>query len=141
MGTSGLIVQAQSLEEILADKIVALAYRSIRIKNRDLWDIGWLKQQNTDSRADLVAKKILDRGRSVSEFTGLLKDRSDHLCNNSEIRSAFMEEMRRFLPAEVVSGTIEKEEFWVYLTELICAECELVVGALSTAPGPKKFKM
>ena len=42
MGTSGLIVQAQSREEILADKLVALALRPNRLKNRDVWDIGWL---------------------------------------------------------------------------------------------------
>ena len=35
MGTSGLIVQAQSREEILADKIVAFALRPNRLKNRD----------------------------------------------------------------------------------------------------------
>ena len=39
LGTSGLILQAQSREEILADKVVALAWRENRIKNRDLWDI------------------------------------------------------------------------------------------------------
>ena len=47
MGTSGLIIQAQSRAEILADKMVAFALRPNRIKNRDLWDICWLKQQNS----------------------------------------------------------------------------------------------
>ena len=45
LGTSGLILQAQSREEILADKVIALAFRPNRIKNRDLWDMAWLKQQ------------------------------------------------------------------------------------------------
>ena len=40
----GLILQAESREEILADKIVALALRPNKLKNRELWDIGWLKQ-------------------------------------------------------------------------------------------------
>lgn len=35
LGTSGLILKAQSREEILADKIIALASRENRIKNRD----------------------------------------------------------------------------------------------------------
>lgn len=35
-GTAGLILQAQSREEILADKIIALAFRENRLKNRDL---------------------------------------------------------------------------------------------------------
>lgn len=45
LGTSGLILQAQSREEILADKIIALAFRENRLKNRDLWDIAWLAIQ------------------------------------------------------------------------------------------------
>ena len=57
MGTSGIIIQSQSREEILADKIVAFALRSNRIKNRDLWDIGWLKQQNIKLPIDLVWQK------------------------------------------------------------------------------------
>ena len=36
LGTAGLILQAQSREEILADKIIALAFRENRLKNRDL---------------------------------------------------------------------------------------------------------
>lgn len=40
MGTSGLVLQAQSREEIFVDKLVAFALRLNRIKNRDLWDIA-----------------------------------------------------------------------------------------------------
>jgi putative effector of murein hydrolase len=45
MSTSGLIVQAQSREEIFADKLVAFALRPNRIRNSDLWDIAWLHQE------------------------------------------------------------------------------------------------
>ena len=61
MGTSGLIIQAQSKEEILADKVVAFALRPNRIKNCDIWDIGWLKQQNITLPTNLVWKKVTDR--------------------------------------------------------------------------------
>jgi len=44
LGTSGIILRAQSREEILADKVIALAFRENRIKNRNLWDIAWLVQ-------------------------------------------------------------------------------------------------
>jgi hypothetical protein len=36
MGTSGLIIQAESRAEIFANKLVALALRPNRLKNRDL---------------------------------------------------------------------------------------------------------
>jgi len=44
LGTSGIILRAQSREEILAEKVIALAFRENRIKNRNLWDIAWLVQ-------------------------------------------------------------------------------------------------
>ena len=44
MGTSGLIVQTQSIDEIYTDKLIAFALRPNRIKYRDLWDIMWLHQ-------------------------------------------------------------------------------------------------
>jgi len=59
MGTSGLIVQAQSREEILADKYVAFALRN-RIKNRDLWDILWLQRQGVNLPVTLLADKVRD---------------------------------------------------------------------------------
>ena len=57
MGTSGLILQAQSREEILADKLIALAFRENRVKNRDLWDIAWLVQQGVEFPAALIPVK------------------------------------------------------------------------------------
>jgi len=45
MGTNGLILQAQSHEEIYTDKLLAFAFRPNRIKQRDLWDISWLHQR------------------------------------------------------------------------------------------------
>ena len=38
----GMILNAQALEEIYADKILAFALRRGRVKNRDLWDLLWL---------------------------------------------------------------------------------------------------
>jgi predicted nucleotidyltransferase component of viral defense system len=67
LGTSGLILQAQSREEILADKVVALAWRENRIKNRDLWDILWLLQQGVELPLPLIPKKIHDRKRKEAE--------------------------------------------------------------------------
>jgi hypothetical protein len=39
LGTSCMILYAESLVEIYTDKLIALAQRPNRIKNRDLWDI------------------------------------------------------------------------------------------------------
>ncbi len=119
MGTSGLIIQAQSREEMLADKIIALAFRANRVKNRDLWDIAWLKQQGVELPVSLIPLKIHDHRRKPAEFVSLLLARVADLKKKSEMRSDFMKEMRRFLPATVVGETLEKASYWQYLTQLL----------------------
>jgi predicted nucleotidyltransferase component of viral defense system len=141
MGTSGLIIQAQSREEIMADKLVALALRANRLKNRDLWDIVWLKQQGVDLPLDLIPKKISDRHRSAAEFLALLNERKRQLQRDPLLKQDFIREMRRFLPVRIVVETIENEAFWDYLTGLVCAECEQVAQSLGNASQSLKFKM
>ena len=119
LGTSGLILQAQSREEILADKVIALAFRENRIKNRDLWDIAWLTQQGIELPAKLIPLKIRDHQREEAEFTALFKERIASIKTQPEMRKEFLKEMRRFLPSATVRDTIEKEAFWIYLTQRV----------------------
>ena len=129
MGTSGLIIQAQSREEILADKFLALAFRPNRIKNRDLWDIAWLKQQGIETPLALIPAKIADHRRGVPEFTVLLRARTASLKDDPGVHAAFVNEMQRFLPSQVVAETVEKETFWAYLVDLVCGESTQAIAA------------
>ena len=119
LGTSGLILQVQSREEILADKVIALAFRENRIKNRDLWDIAWLSQQGIELPTRLIPLKIRDHQRDDAEFHALLKERVDAMKSRPEMREDFMKEMRRFLPAATVRDMIETEPYWAYLTQVV----------------------
>lgn len=119
LGTSGLILQAQSREEILADKIIALAFRENRIKNRDLWDIAWLTQQGIELPTQLIPLKIRDHQHQDAEFVTLLTERTAALRTQPVMREDFMKEMRRFLPAATIRDTIEKEAYWSYLADLV----------------------
>ncbi len=119
LGTSGLILQAESREEILADKIVALSFRENRVKNRDLWDIAWLVQQGVELPTNLIPLKVSDHQREKVEFVELLRSRVQGLKSLPEMRLDFVKEMRRFLPAAVVRDTIEKEAYWEYLVQII----------------------
>lgn len=119
LGTSGLILQAQSREEILADKIIALAFRENRIKNRDLWDITWLTQQGIELPTELIPLKIRDHQRTNTEFIASLTERTASLQTQPVMREDFMKEMRRFLPAATVRDTIEKEAYWSFLADLV----------------------
>lgn len=141
MGTSGIIIQSQSREEILADKIVAFALRSNRIKNRDLWDIGWLKQQNIKLPIDLVWQKVADRQYDDVEFINILSERVDILLNDPQLHQDFVNEMKRFLPPEIVRDTVVKNDFWTYLCALIQEEVSLVIAKRQGTGSGNEFKM
>lgn len=119
IGTSGLILQAQSREEILADKIVALALRKNRIKNRDLWDILWLLQQGVELPHSLIPQKLEDHQCEKSEFEKLLRNRVKSLNASPVTRTDFLKEMRCFLPAAVSRQTVEQPQYWDYLARAV----------------------
>lgn len=115
MGTQGLILMAQSLEEIYADKILAFALRRGRIKSRDLWDLLWLKQQAIKPAFELLANKLKDHQCSQIDFLNLAHERAQSLINDVQVKKDFRNEMTRFLPTEIVEKTINNEQFWAYL--------------------------
>jgi predicted nucleotidyltransferase component of viral defense system len=130
LGTSGLILQAQSREEILADKIIALAFRENRVKNRDLWDIAWLVQQGVLLPAHLIPMKVRDHQRTNAEFIEILGSRLKALKTESRMRSEFVGEMRRFLPAAMVRGTLETPAYWEYLNQTLQDQVAAAIKAL-----------
>lgn len=130
LGTSGLILRAQSREEILADKIIALAFRENRIKNRDLWDIGWLLQQGVELPVALIPLKVRDHQRDGAEFVDLLRDRMSALRTEPAMRKDFVQEMRRFLPAAAIRDTVEKPAYWEYLIQVVDEQVKRAVAVL-----------
>lgn len=141
MGTSSLIIQVQSREEILADKMVAFALRPNRIKNRDLWDIGWLKQQNIKLPVNMVWKKLADRHYDVDLFINILSERINLLNDNPQTHHNFINEMKRFLPPGVASNTVNKDEFWAYLCSIVKEEARLIKVDLQKNANKDKFRM
>ena len=130
LGTSGLILQAQSREEILADKIIALAFHGNRIKNRNLCDIAWLTQQGIELPTQFIPLKLKDHQRTNTEFITSLTERTASLHTQPVMREDFMKEMRRFLPATTVRDTVEKEAYWSFLTDRVDELCKKAMAAL-----------
>lgn len=129
-GTSGLILQAQSREEILADKMIALAFRDNRVKNRDLWDIAWLVQQGVILPAVLIPLKIADHQRGRDEFGERLVERIEWLKADSAARVDFLKEMQRFLPASTVRETLSQTDYWSYLLSVLEEQTGVAMAAL-----------
>jgi predicted nucleotidyltransferase component of viral defense system len=116
MGTSGLVLPAQSQREILADKVVALAMRRNRLKNRDLWDIAWLHQGGSVVDNALVRQKLTDRAIAYETFLAALRDRTTFLAKEKAAYADFRKEMERFVPSDLVDKTVRNPQFWAFLT-------------------------
>lgn len=141
MGTSGLILQAQSREEIFADKLVAFALRPNRLKNRDLWDIAWLHQQQIKPALDLIKNKLNDHHAQTDAYLNAFAERSASLNKDLEIAKEFRKEMARFLPNETVKETVNSEKFWEYLSNLLESYHQQLMKTLEGKDKSPEFKM
>ncbi|MEQ7919372.1 nucleotidyl transferase AbiEii/AbiGii toxin family protein [Xanthomonas sp. WHRI 1810A] len=141
MGTSGLILQAETREEIYADKIVAFALRPNRIKNRDLWDMVWLRQQGITPALELVGSKLRDHQCEVQAFMKLFKERVDLLLSDPTVATDFRKEMSRFLPADLVLRTVNDPAFWTFLVTHVRSLYAPVEQALIGSMPGNSFKM
>jgi len=141
MGTSGLILQAQSREEIFADKLVAFALRPNRLKNRDLWDIAWLHQQQIKPALDLIKNKLNDHHAQTDAYLNAFAERSASLNKDLEIAKEFRKEMARFLPNETVKETVNSEKFWEYLSNLLESYHLQLMKTLKGKDKSPEFKM
>lgn len=130
MGTNGLVLGAQSREEIFADKLVAFALRPNRLKNRDLWDIAWLHQQRIKPALELIALKLKDHHASPDEYLKSFARRVTALSEQPEMVQDFREEMSRFLSNYLVNETVYSDPFWGSLCNLMASCLDQVKRAL-----------
>lgn len=112
---TSILLNCESLEEIAADKFVALALRR-DIKARDVWDIAWLNQRKINVSPELVRAKFKDYNRP---------DGMDALADRLESLPAYMasgdfeQEMRRFLLASTTATSIDKTGFTQYVEDTV----------------------
>lgn len=119
MGTNGLIIQAQSREEIYADKLLAFALRPNRVKHRDLWDIVWLHQQGLKPSIGLIPNKLHDRNITPEYFLDLFDERQKLLTEDNNLVLEFKKEMHRFLPTEQMGKIVGQDNLWPFIVYLI----------------------
>ena len=140
-GTSGLILSAQSREEIFADKLVAFALRPNRLKNRDLWDIAWLYQQQVKPALELINLKLKDHRSPAQKYLDAFTQRTTSLSADPAIAKEFRNEMSRFLSNQIVRETIHSDDFWKFLSNLMSAYLDQVTQTLKGQRPSTTFKM
>ncbi len=119
--TEGLLIPTQSLQETLADKFIALAYRSRRIKPRDVWDILWIKQKGIKVSTRLIEQKLEARSKAKAHFLQALEEQLEKLMVDDNVRVDFNAEMSRFIPQKIKQRTIDNPDYWPYLQSEIKA--------------------
>ncbi len=134
--TEGLLIPTQSKQETLADKFIALAYRSRRIKPRDVWDIVWLHQVGTEVLDQWVDKKLDARGKTRSDFEAALRAQVTKLKTDPEVREDFTNEMSRFVSVTLKERTLDNPEYWGYVTGQVETMSDKLLGADKSSSNP-----
>jgi len=107
-GYRDLIVLVESLDEILADKLVSLPANTSYVRHRDIWDMHWLRQRGARPDAALVARKIRDYGvEDYGELTTRLIERLPDIVHGRDFR----DQMSRFIPLDVQERSLLKDRF------------------------------
>ena len=116
LGTRGIILPVESLEEILADKILAFAMRPNRVKNRDIWDMLWLKQRNAGLNQELLLAKLEDRKLDKADFLLQYRERLELV---SALEQDYQKEMQRFLPVAEKQVLDQGNFYWHMVLETL----------------------
>lgn len=119
-GYDTIVLPVQTLDEILADKLIALPTCIRYIRHRDIWDIAWLTQQRAAFQPELIAAKIEDYG--VEDYAGMVdrfQAQLPEIVNSADFRN----QMQRFIPMDVQERTLQQPGFMEYL---ISANAELL---------------
>lgn len=137
-GYSDLLVMTESLDEIMADKIVSLAATKKYTRNRDIWDLPWLIQQGARFNADLVKQKLEDY--KLTDYVTMLDDLIQRLPQ-LVYSDNFVNEMRRFLPTDVFDRTLGKSKFQDYLSNTLVKLFTEVRRSLFSNGDENEFRM
>lgn len=111
-GYEDMLIMTETLDEIMADKIVSLVSCLRYVRHRDIWDLRWLKQRGAKININFINSKINDY--KIAHYQKKLRDRIN--CLEEIIRGKeFMDEMSRFLPIDVQERTLKKDKFIDFL--------------------------
>ncbi|OGT64632.1 MAG: hypothetical protein A3J38_04680 [Gammaproteobacteria bacterium RIFCSPHIGHO2_12_FULL_45_9] len=126
-GYSDLLVMVETIEEIMADKLISLVNCSRYIRNRDIWDLRWLKQEGARINTQFIRAKISDY--QIINYLEKLDSFLEHVVEIVHGK-IFMDEMSRFIPSDVQARTLRQEKFLTFLCNEITQMFEAVRRSL-----------
>ena len=121
-GYGDLLIMTESLDEIMADKLISLVNTTRYVRHRDIWDLRWLKQRGCSINKQFILSKINDY--KIIDYPEKLKAT---IANIEKIifSEGFHNELSRFIPSNVQERTLKKDKFKAFLineTRLLLSE-------------------
>lgn len=113
------LIAVETLEEVMADKLVSLPATEKYVRHRDVWDLAWMAQRRVTPNADLVARKLADY--QLSDYDQRLARMIEHLPQIIG-SDALAQEMSRFLPSDVFDRTFGQPTFLSYLQQTLTGQ-------------------
>lgn len=111
-GYSDTLIMVESLDEIMADKLISLVNCQRYVRHRDIWDLRWLKQKGAKLNIEFVTAKINDY--HIDDYLEKLEQMHERLEDIIH-GQAFFDEISRFVPMKLQEKTIRQEKFKTYL--------------------------
>jgi predicted nucleotidyltransferase component of viral defense system len=113
-GYEDILVPTESLDEIMADKLISLINCRRFVRHRDIWDLRWLAQQGATPDRTLLEHKIEDYG--VVQWSVWAEDMRQNLPEIIHGK-AFRDTLTRFIPVDVQSRTLDRDGFLQHLVQ------------------------
>lgn len=142
-GMHMVMVNAESLDEIMADKVLAFPTSlldnegrpvgpdSAKIRHRDIWDLAWMASHGAKLVPELVLAKIKDYG--VADYTGLLASAIQQIPQI--VKSAeFKAQMTRFIDSSTIAKTLGVVGYDDYLASSVSGLFGQMQTALNAMP-------
>ncbi|HEX8615246.1 MAG TPA: nucleotidyl transferase AbiEii/AbiGii toxin family protein [Telluria sp.] len=142
-GMPMVMVNAESLDEIMADKVLAFPTSlldnegrqvgpdSARIRHRDIWDLAWMATRGAKLAPELVVAKIKDYG--VVDYPGLLARAIEQIPQIVKSQQ-FKAQMTRFIDASTIARTLDVAGYDDYLASSVGGLFGQMQSALTAMP-------
>lgn len=142
-GMPMVMVNAESLDEIMADKVLAFPTSlldnqgrpvgpdSAKIRHRDIWDLAWMASRGAKLIPELVVAKIKDYG--VVDYPGLLASAIQQIPQIVK-SPEFKAQMMRFIDSSTIAKTLGVVGYDDYLASSVGGLFGQMQTALNAMP-------
>ena len=144
-GMPMVLVNAESLDEIMADKVLAfptslldnegrpVGSDSAKIRHRDIWDLAWMASRGAKLVPELVVAKIVDYG--VVDYPALLASAIEQMPQIVKSRG-FKAQMTRFIDSSTIAKTLGVAGYDDYLASSVgglLGQMQIALNAMAGA--------